>query len=263
MLPAKKALVARRRIKSMGIVRMGVPTELVLHLTNLRKCETFVETGTYQGETASWAAQHFTHVITVENSLSLYEETSTRLKEKQNIEFRFGDSRTQMAAIVQDLKSPAVFWLDSHWCGGSSYGADDQCPILDELRILNQSDIEHLILIDDARLFLAPPPLPNQAEQWPTIADICTLLNNGKHTRYTVVFEDVILSVPLHAKPALLAWCQDATTKAWHEYGEKLRQENQTPRRDSAKGVFSWVMKVSGAMHHQLGRIKPKTPGAL
>jgi len=247
----------------MGIVRMGVPTELVLHLTNLRKCEIFVEAGTYQGETSSWAAERFARVITVENSRSLYEETSTKFKEKHNIEFRFGDSRTQMNAIIQTLKSPAVFWLDSHWCGGSSYGEDDQCPILDELRILNQSDIEHFILIDDARLFLIPPPLPNQAEQWPTIADICALLNSGKHERYTVVFEDVILAVPMHAKPALQAWCQDATTKAWHEYGEKIRQENKTPRTDSAKGLFPWVMKAAGALHHQLIRIKPKTRCAL
>jgi hypothetical protein len=247
----------------MGIVRMGVPTELVLHLTNLRKCETFVETGTYRGETASWAARFFSRVITVENSRSLYEETSTRLKEKQNIEFRFGNSRTQLDMIVQDLKSSAVFWLDSHWCGGSSYGADDQCPILDELRILNQSDIEHVILIDDARLFLAPPPLPNQAEQWPTIADICTLLNNGKHKRYTVVFEDVILSVPMPVKPSLLAWCQEATTKAWHEYGEKLKQENQTPRKDPAKGLLPWMAKITSAVYHQAGRMKPKTQGAL
>jgi hypothetical protein len=263
MFPAEKALVAKRRIKSMGIVRMGVPTELVLHLTNLRKCETFVETGTYQGGTAVWAAKRFTRVITVENSRSLYEETRAKFKEIKNIEFRFGDSRTQMAAIVQDLKSSAVFWLDSHWCGGNSYGADDQCPILDELRILNQSDIEHFILIDDARLFLVPPPLPNQAEQWPTITDIGSLLTSGKYERYTVIFEDVILSVPMHAKPALLAWCQEATTKTWHEYGEKLRQENQAPRKDSAKGPFSWVMKVAGAMHHQSGRMKPKTRGTL
>ncbi len=55
-----------------------------------------------------------------------------------------------------------------------------------------------LILIDDARLFLAAPPAPHKPEQWPTIADICRLFDAD---RYVQVIHDVIFLVP--DQPAL------------------------------------------------------------
>ena len=48
----------------MGIVRAGIPEELTLYLKGKYSINTFVETGTYLGHTAQWAAQHFeTHTI--------------------------------------------------------------------------------------------------------------------------------------------------------------------------------------------------------
>jgi hypothetical protein len=47
-----------------------------------------------------------------------------------------------------------LFWLDGHFCGGVSAHGDKGTPILEELNlILSHRVKEHVILIDDARLF--------------------------------------------------------------------------------------------------------------
>lgn len=138
---------------------MGAPRSLMLYIKQLNCIETYLEAGTFQGGTARWMAGEFERVVTIENSHSLYEEARQRHQDAANIEFLFGDSRTRLAEIVPTLQEQAIFWLDSHWCGGESYGESDQCPLLDELEIINAAEIDHIVLIDDARLFLAPPPL--------------------------------------------------------------------------------------------------------
>ena len=117
----------------------------------------FVETGTWEGQTAQWAAQNFARVITIENSPEIHRQSRDRLSCLPNVECIFGDSRHQLEVILRQLQEPAIFWLDGHWCGGASYGERDQCPLPDELRLLNSNPIEHFLFIDDARLFLSPP----------------------------------------------------------------------------------------------------------
>jgi hypothetical protein len=47
----------------MGIVRWGPPEELVLRFKRASSIDMFIETGTFKGDTASWAAAHFPSVI--------------------------------------------------------------------------------------------------------------------------------------------------------------------------------------------------------
>ena len=58
---------------------------------------------------------------------------------------------------------------------------------------------ESVILIDDARLFFAPPDPPHKREQWPTFMDIADQVRQ-RHQRYVTALEDVIVAVPLHAQ---------------------------------------------------------------
>lgn len=205
---------------------MGPPADLILDLAMRYKVDSFVETGTFQGGTTLWASQHFGSVITVENSKTIYDVALKRFEMTRNVQCLCGDSRSQLKTIVGNRSSPAIIWLDSHWCGGESYGETDQCPLLQELEILNSVSMQHLLFIDDARLFTSPPPLPNRVEEWPTIADVCRSLDSGKYQRYVVIFEDVIIAVPEHMKAAVAAWCQSVNTKEWQDYGERLKKTN-------------------------------------
>jgi len=69
-----------------------------------------------------------------------------------------------------------LFWLDAHWSGGDTYGENDECPLMDELKIIFQYRKNYVILIDDARLFMAPPPKPHKIENWPSIKEIVNIL---------------------------------------------------------------------------------------
>lgn len=193
----------------MGIRRMGPPDELILQINKVLGSKCFIETGTFRGDTAKWASNHFESVITIENSLEIYKETTGRLSGIRNIDFRFGHTIEQLGKIVPALDSAGIFWLDAHWCGGPSYGRQDECPVIAEVQIINNSEYPHCILIDDARLFMEPPPYPHDIGSWP---DITALLNamNGKRGRYIVIRDDVIIAVPETVKAIVQEYCRSS-----------------------------------------------------
>jgi FkbM family methyltransferase len=196
---------------------LGDCKQLMLVLKNEYNLPTFVETGTWKGDTSVWASQHFQKVFTVEFAKHIYESTSSIYSHVKNIEFLWGHTKEQLKLVVSQLKDPALFWLDAHWMGGGTAGENDECPLLEELEIINNAECEHFILIDDARLFLSPPPSPHRIEQWPSLHEIIATLS-AKTSRYTVIFEDAIVSVPKRAQSVLAQFCQDANTQAWEEF---------------------------------------------
>ncbi|MEG4583368.1 FkbM family methyltransferase [Microcoleus sp. MON1_C5] len=215
---------------------LGDCKQLMLVLKNEYNLPTFVETGTWKGDTSVWAAQHFPQVFTIEFANHIYESTSSTYSHIKNIEFLWGHTTEQLKLVVPQLNEPALFWLDAHWMGGGTAGENDECPLLEELEIINNSECEHFILIDDARLFLSPPPSPHRIEQWPSLNEIMATLS-AKTSRYTVIFEDAIVSVPERAKSVLAQFCQDANTKAWEEFlrtGE-LRVATALPKHPEEK----------------------------
>ncbi len=180
----------------MGAVRMGVPRGFVLAAKERFGLTRFVETGTFHGATARWAAEHFPRVATIEAAPALHARAVAKSRDHANIDFLLGDSRTHLRALAAD-SAPTVYWLDAHWSGGETAGATDQCPVADEVAIVAARD-DAFILVDDARLFLAPPPAPHDLSQWPTIDALLAALQNGR--RHIAVFEDVIYAVPLAAR---------------------------------------------------------------
>jgi hypothetical protein len=194
----------------MGIVRFGAPTELILQLKTKYGLDVFVETGTFQGRTARWAADHFARVITIEGSKEIYESNLARHRDAANLEFLVGDSRHVLAEVVPRLGRPAIFWLDSHWCGEGTFGKEAECPLLEEIAAINRSSESHIILIDDARFFLAPPLEPHRFEDWPTIDAVISRLKCDTDRYYVVVIEDVIVAVPHNAREPVISYCQAA-----------------------------------------------------
>jgi hypothetical protein len=180
----------------MGAIRFGVPRELVLWLRDVFKIDVFVETGTNRAETAVWASAHFAHVFTIEANEGLHQRAIETFGDRKNIQFLKGDSRVHIKSLLASLTEPAIFWLDAHWCGEDTFGKTEECPVVGELELLNTSEVNHIVLIDDARLFLAPPPPPHEPNHWPDIATICGLLSTRATSRYVVVHDDVIIAVP-------------------------------------------------------------------
>jgi len=191
----------------MGLADFGLPHALVEFLAAEYKLASFFETGTYYGESSVWAAEHFAVVKTVERAPMLYATASFKLGRLRNVKLEFGDSRVVLAQALPDLP-PTLFWLDAHWCGGATAGElDAECPLLDELALIAPELDRHFVLIDDARLFAMPPPPPHKAASWPSLAEIFDALRS-RHQPYITIYRDVIIAVPAHAKPGLVAYLQ-------------------------------------------------------
>lgn len=188
----------------MGSLRFGVPRELVLWARDTLNIQTFVETGTNRAQTSVWAAEHFVKVVTIEGQESLYRAAVAAHGHLPNLEFLHGDSRALLGPVLEKLNEPALLWLDAHWCGEGTFGPTAECPLLEELERVNRSRPDHVILIDDARLFVAPPPLPHAFEDWPGLLEVASKLNQGPSPRYSAIFEDVIVGLPLDKRRALV-----------------------------------------------------------
>ena len=207
----------------MGNKRFGAPRELVLWLSRSFGINTFVETGTNRAETTVWASDHFERVFTVEGYEPLYLQAVRNFGHRSNIRFLKGNSRDHIGSIVNSLTEPAIFWLDAHWCGEHTFGKTEECPVVAELEALNQTTVGHMVLVDDARLFLAPPPPPHDASHWVDISGICGLLSGHSSNRYVAIHEDVIVGVPSIAKLKFVEFlrnemvrgAQSAGTRRW------------------------------------------------
>jgi hypothetical protein len=190
----------------MGIKRMGPPEDLVIKLRDFLTADRLIETGTYMGDTAIWASERFNKVVTIEYSEEIYQNTSRKYSHMKNIEFLYGHTLARLGEIVPQLQAPAIFWLDAHWSGGTTYGRADECPILAEIEIINRTDLPHALLIDDARLFTAPPPPPHNTKYWPDISALLATINS-KQGRYSVIVDDILISVPESARPLIEEYC--------------------------------------------------------
>lgn len=182
----------------MGNVRLGVDPEKTLALRDQYGIKLFVETGTYKGGTTRWALPHFDKVVTIEGYAARYGAlvNDRSLSGAKNLAMLYGDSRTELRLALELVEAPAVLWLDAHWCGPGAHDcAGDECPLREELNaVLSSAHAErHVVMIDDARLFLAPPPYPHDPAQWMTMAEITAML---APRRITVV-DDVIYADPL------------------------------------------------------------------
>ena len=155
--------------------------------------KTLVEGGTYYGGTAFEQSRLFEIIYTIEKSDIIFEKAKEKIQKIRNIIQLKGDTREHLPKILSKIDN-ILFWLDAHWSGGNTYGQKDECPILEELEIIFSSPIKNFaILIDDARLFLAPPPLPHNLKSWPTIQQLVKVIPNEFDI---IINNDVIFIVP-------------------------------------------------------------------
>lgn len=210
----------------MGANQFGAPLEEIAFLRNEHSTRVFVETGTFKGATAERAASMFDRVFTIEGSPAYYEEASTKLARFPNVECLLGDSRLALKEVLDRMgKVATLFWLDAHWMPGS-FGEAAECPVLEEIQIILHNADDCIILVDDARLFLAPPPRPHKADNWPSMDAVLQALNSeGAAPRYNLTHGDVIFSVPLRLKKATTNFFQSMTTAEMNRPHPSLTQK--------------------------------------
>jgi len=216
----------------MGHVYAGIPKDLVLEILKEEKIRSFVETGTYLGNTVIWAAQHFEQAFTIEIMEEFSVKASKRQDASKNIRFCVGNSIDVLPTIVKEINDNTLFWLDGHYSGQGTGGSENECPVMDEIRIASACK-NAVILIDDARCFYGPPPPPHKADQWPSIADIFLQLNKYFPHHYGTIVDDVIFCIPEKFKKIL-----DAD---WLKHFDERFSNNEVLLQAESKSIFKKI----------------------
>jgi hypothetical protein len=187
----------------MGEVQVGVPLRLCALLKDELSLASAVETGTFMAESAIALRGIFGKVWSIELSSQLYEAANAQ-HASDGLKFIHGASHRVLPSLLREISDPALFWLDGHWSGGDTAGEDRECAVLDEIAAIDAWPYAggSAVLVDDARLFLGPPPAPHKPENWPTFPELLDALRSH-FDRYVAVFDDVIIAGPPLIQPVI------------------------------------------------------------
>jgi hypothetical protein len=175
---------------------MGVlPHQLACDLRDRLGLVRAIETGTYKGDSARILASIFAEVVTIELDPALHKRAADRLAGIPAITAVQGSSRDRLAPLIDRVR-PTFYWLDGHWSGGTTAGENDECPVLDELGAVAEGHPDDCVLIDDARLFLEPPPPPHKPDQWPSLDEIVAAIHTTRPEHRVEVRHDIVVAVP-------------------------------------------------------------------
>ena len=121
--------------------------------------KTFIETGTYKGDTvkAMLQADCFDIIHTIDIYADRVDKAERRFASFPNVYCWQGDSAIVLPELLADLVEPALFWLDAHHSGKQIARKEGliSTPIVAELTAILKHDCaaDHVILIDDSRYF--------------------------------------------------------------------------------------------------------------
>ena len=114
---------------------------------------TWVETGTFVGQTTRYLAKKFSMVHTIEASkecIIIAKFISSRYSKK--IRFHEGTSEKCLDGVCSLLGGNVCFWLDAHYSSGITYKGEEKTSISSELKII-EKNLERfdsiVVIIDD------------------------------------------------------------------------------------------------------------------
>jgi len=182
----------------MGAIDFSIDVELVKRLRQTVPFDVFVETGTFEGEAVARMLPFFGEIHSIELSDKFYAEAGARFRDEPAVHLHLGDSARKLRSLRARLeRSSVLYWLDAHWCvAESTAGESSQCPLLDEVAAIGKLNDRSVLLIDDARLFLSPPPPPHQSSDWPRFQQVLHGLLDLSRAHEIMVINDVIAFFP-------------------------------------------------------------------
>jgi len=132
----------------------GVKMRILRSYLRGRAGVTFVETGSYLGDTISAVKDLCARVVSIEIDPELYEMCRRRFRRCPNVRIILGDCVAVLPQVLDALDGPAAFWLDAHYSGGVTGRGSVDDPVLSSLLQIRAHGVRPcLILADDARCF--------------------------------------------------------------------------------------------------------------
>jgi len=167
-----------------------IKIQAILMCAQRLKIKNLIETGTYLGETVLAIKGYFQKIYSIELGKDLYLLAKKTFHDDKNVEIIYGDSAKVLPEIVKKIYKPYVFWLDAHFSEGITTKGATKTPILQELKSILKNKIKnHVILVDDARLFTGN-------NDYPTIKEVKTLVKEFLPKHKINIESDIIIITP-------------------------------------------------------------------
>ncbi len=240
----------------MGAVHFSIDRRLLGRLTELLPLKVFVETGTYEGDSVQAATEFFDELHTIELSDELFTRAAERFEGSPQVQVHHGSSPDVLGELSVRLRRRSVlYWLDAHWCGEGSARGEVECPLLFELEAIGSLSGRSVVMIDDARLFLAPPPAPSNPQQWPTFSDLLARLSALGPEHELTVIDDVIVFFPPGIREPLRSFARENAID-WLAELTRGRDLNRVVERISAlEGGVDRVQAKTGELHREIAEV--------
>ncbi len=162
--------------------------------------ETFIETGTFMGDTTFIASDIFKTVHTIELSPELHQKAVKRFENRSHVHVHHGDSSSIFPEILGQNNQNVLFWLDGHYSEGITAKGDENTPIIQELKAIKNAQTKNaVILIDDLRMFDTTwdhIPLDSAARGYPMATSLCAAIQEIDPSYEFAVLGDVFMAYP-------------------------------------------------------------------
>lgn len=170
MIPSKRDIVARWRDRrifmkwSAGGYLLPAPPQVkrsVLRRHHIPGA-TWIETGTFKGDTTAFLAGFADRVVSLEPAPGLFAAAEARFRGAPHVQIVNAPSETAFPGLLADIDGPVCFWLDGHYSAGSTFQGETDTPIGVEMDAI-EAALPRLgpvaVLIDDIRLFDPENPI--------------------------------------------------------------------------------------------------------
>ena len=163
---------------------------IIRQFTKRYNMPVLVESGTYLGDMVYAMCSRFEKIYSIELAQDLFIRAVKRFQNYSHIVILEGDSGKVFANLIPTLNQSAIFWLDGHYSGGETARAEQDTPVMAEVKtILQQMKQPFVILIDDARLFVGQ-------NGYPTLEELKAYLSNANIKLDIKVEKDIIQIYP-------------------------------------------------------------------
>ncbi|MCX7747194.1 MAG: hypothetical protein N2645_09930 [Clostridia bacterium] len=167
-----------------------VKQKIIKYYANRFSANVLVETGTFMGDMLYAMRRNFTKLYSIELSEELYLKAQKRFENYPNINLLQGDSSEKISVVLNSVNERILFWLDGHYSGEQTAKGKLETPIMNELlNIFNHNIKDHVILIDDARLFVG-------TNDYPTLDSLKSFIRSHRPGYSFEVKNDIIRVYP-------------------------------------------------------------------
>jgi hypothetical protein len=125
-------------------------------LRNGLRNATWVESGTYMGDTTGVLSKIAKMVYSIEPEPTLFSKAEQKFKNASNVKIIQGLSEDVFPELLPTISGDTCFWLDGHYSEGITFKGPQDTPIIDELAVIGRNITKTskiVVMVDDIRCF--------------------------------------------------------------------------------------------------------------